>query len=671
MRPLRIALGDLYFFNKHTRGYLTIPLNIGYLSRYVKMQAGRNVEIHLFKDPNQLLEYAQKASPEIVGLSFYFWNTMLNQVVTRRIRKLLGQDVVIIWGGPSVDTDKKEQERLFSRFPEVDAFIPNEGEMGFYNIVQKRLSGVSALWSSPIDGVVFRRNGMLIQGRNMESELDLKLLKSPYLEGDLSPFLSGNFQPVIQTSRGCPYTCVYCVSGKNKNKMRAFLTEQVKEEIDYICHYFVNRTHFTLILVDENFGIMEHDVEIAQYIRESSDKYQYPRSVYFYNNKGFTQNTQKILQDLSPISKDGLTLALQSENPETLKTIKRRNLTPEQIDEAISWASERNIAVTTEIIFGLPMETRETFIQMLNELAKHGFDTIGCFNLLMADGAEINRRACREKYGLITKFRRLGANYGYIGSDFCAETEEIVVSSKQFSFEDYLAIRKIGFMFHAVFVLGLYKYFFHYIRHLGVPLADYFYRFMTPEQSDMPRPYATFVNDYISAIKGELFDSSESMIKSLEEEVRRNQMEAIKPAARLNSLYGARLIYLERGWLPKIMRDVLNTFVPIEEEGIAEKIDFLLNLCALERIQLQNEQIPESIFTEYDVVAWRQNKFRYPIEQYRMPPQKLFFLKKPAVDLKIASFKKDFAEYEPLFFYYNAMDFILPRSNLLYDLSIP
>lgn len=82
------------------------------------------------------------------------------------------------------------------------------------------------------------------------------------------------------------------------------------------------------------------------------------------------------------------------------------------------------------------------------------------FNLLIADGAEINRRACREKYGLITKFRQLGANYGYVGSDFCAETEEIVVSSKRFSFEDYLAIRKIGFMFHSVFVLSLYKYFF-------------------------------------------------------------------------------------------------------------------------------------------------------------------------------------------------------------------
>lgn len=668
MRPLRIALGDLYFFNKHTRGYLSIPLNIGYLSSYLKTQLGGNVEINLFKNPQLLLEYVRKAAPEIVGLSFYFWNTMLNQVVTRQVRQILGREVVIVWGGPSVDTDIEEQKGLFRRFPEVDAFIPNEGERGLCNIVQRRISSISGLWSEPIDGIVFRQDGELVQGNKMDLELDLELLKSPYLAGDLTPFLSGNFQPVIQTSRGCPYTCVYCVSGKNKNKIRALPIEQVKEEIDYICRYFVDRSHFTLILADENFGIIEHDAEIAQYIRECSNKYGYPQSVYFYNNKGFTQNTQKILQDLGPISKDGLTLALQSENPETLKTIKRRNLTSEQIDEAIEWASARNIAVTTEVIFGLPMETRETFIQMLNELARHGFDTIGCFNLLIADGAEINRRACREQYSLVTKFRQLGANYGYVGSDFCAETEEIVVSSKQFSFEDYLAIRKIGFMFHSVFVLGLYKYFFQYIRHLGVPLADYFYRFMTPEQSDMPQSYLAFVNDYMGAVKGELFDSQENMVKVLKEESERNQMEAAKPA-RLNSLYGARLIYLEHGWLPKIMRAILKTFVPIEAKRISAQIDFLLNLCVAERIQLQNEQIPEPMFTEYDVIAWRQDKFRYPLDQYRILSRKLFFLKKSAIAQKIASFQKDFAAYEDLFFYYNAMDFILPRSNLLYDLS--
>lgn len=184
----------------------------------------------------------------------------------------------------------------------------------------------------------------------------------------------------------------------------------------------------------------------------------------------------------------------------------------------------------------------------------------------------------------------------------------------------------------------------------------------------MPKPYLDFVNDYMDAVKGELFDSHGSMIKVLEEESKRNQLEAVKPA-RLNSLYGARLIYLERGWPPKIMREILKTFVPIEAEGISAEIDFLLNLCVAERIQLQNEQIPEPLFTEYDVIAWRQDKFRYPLDQYRIPSRKLFFLKKPAIAQKITSFKKDFSAYEPLFFYYNAMDFILPRSNLLYELS--
>ena len=123
MRPLKIFLGDLSYFNDHTRSSLYVPVNIGYIASYAKKLFGNAIEITLFKDPNKLLEAAEVEKPEVVGQSFYYWNTCLDHAVARQLRASLGAGTTIIWGGPSVDTDLSERESLFRRFPEVDAFI--------------------------------------------------------------------------------------------------------------------------------------------------------------------------------------------------------------------------------------------------------------------------------------------------------------------------------------------------------------------------------------------------------------------------------------------------------------------------------------------------------------------------------------------------------------------
>ncbi|MSO71226.1 MAG: hypothetical protein EXQ88_04340, partial [Alphaproteobacteria bacterium] len=135
MRPLRIALGDLSYFNNYTKFGLYVPLNIGLLAAQAKQKFGEAVEIRLYKDPRLLLEDVRQWQPDLVGLSFYYWNSALNHLVTKHIRAELDDRVTIVWGGPSVDTDTSQLKLLCERFPEVDAFVPNEGEAGFYNVV--------------------------------------------------------------------------------------------------------------------------------------------------------------------------------------------------------------------------------------------------------------------------------------------------------------------------------------------------------------------------------------------------------------------------------------------------------------------------------------------------------------------------------------------------------
>jgi radical SAM superfamily enzyme YgiQ (UPF0313 family) len=254
------------------------------------------------------------------------------------------------------------------------------------------LSNRQHLWDTPIDGVVYKDNGECVAGASVGLSLDLTTLGSPYLDGFLDGYLAGEYKPLIQTSRLCPYSCSFCVSGKTKGKLRAFSMDQVKEEISYVSRAFKDRPHFTCYITDENFGILHRDIEIAEHIKKCSENLGYPKNVFFYNDKRFTETSRGVIEKIADINSIGLTLALQTENPEALKAVRRTNLTSEQIDAAIAWASERNISTTTELIFGLPFETKDSFVNLLERSVERGFDSILCHNVLVMDGIEMNRR---------------------------------------------------------------------------------------------------------------------------------------------------------------------------------------------------------------------------------------------------------------------------------------
>ena len=71
MRPIKIFLGDLSYFNNNNKSGLYVPVNIGYLASYTKKLFGNDVEINLFKDPNKMLDAVACSNPDVVGLSFY------------------------------------------------------------------------------------------------------------------------------------------------------------------------------------------------------------------------------------------------------------------------------------------------------------------------------------------------------------------------------------------------------------------------------------------------------------------------------------------------------------------------------------------------------------------------------------------------------------------------
>lgn len=668
MKPLIIYLGDLSYFNKYTQGNLYVPLNIGYLASYAKKIFKAEIEISLFKDPVRLLENCRSKKPDLVGLSLYYWNTNLNKITAAKIKSFYGDRVKIVVGGPSIDSDQAEQKKMFKKIPGADFLVPHEGELGFASLIGSYLNKNGKFDNSSIPGVVFMQEGELVQGEKVGFPEDLSQIPSPYLEGYLDEFLTGDFQPLIQTCRGCPYTCAFCVSGKNRSRIRLFPLQQIKEEIKLIAKAFLNRPHFRLYIADDNFGLFERDIEIAEYLKRISAELKYPKHVFFYTDKRFTKISSAILDSLGDLNLHGLAISLQSENSLTLNAIRRVNLKSEEIDAAISWAVSKNMHTTTEMIFGLPFETKESFISLLDRSVKRGFDSILCHNLFLMDGIEMNREEYRKKYNLKTKFRLVGSNYGIINHVFSAEFEEVVVSTSFFSFKDFEIIRNFNFIFYAVYALDFYKWFFQLIQNLDISLVEFFSEFMNPDlELEWPEEYLKFISDFKKAFRAELFDSSAEAAQAAKELYVNNGNEVSAPT-RLNILYGARLVYLENSWVEQALRKHLAKFIDLKEnKSVGKLVGCVLDLCQKERINLKSANNKVSPITvEFDLIAWKKDKFRTNIFTKAMAPKKIFFKTEPLVQAQIDSFNKEFSRVEDTQYYYNVFDFII-RTGLIYS----
>ena len=661
--PLKILLGDLNYINRFSKVY--VPLNLGYIATYTNSVFGSDVDISLYNDPDKFLKDAEAEKPDIVGLAFRGWNTALNKTAVRQLRERYGKDLINVWGGPSIDSDPEEQARLFTRFPEVDAYTVNEGELGFAEVVRRTLTDPTALWDTPIDGAIFQKEGNVVAGAPVGLSMDLGTLESPYLSGILDQFIDEGHLPVLQTSRFCPYGCTFCVSGKNTGKLRAFPLELVYVELKYLSEKYSDRPHMPLYLADENFGILARDIEVANYVRKFSEEAGYPSSFFFYNDKRFTDKSQALLEALGPLA--ALTLSLQSDNPETLKAIKRKNLTKEEIAEAIAWGSERGLEATTELIFGLPFETRSSFTKILSNVIDAGFGSVTCHNLIVLDATELNRRKYREESNMKTKFRPMETSYGYVGDEFIAESEEIVTSTDYFDYDDYFVARSLSMLCYAVFTCNFYKWFFQFARHSGIPIIEFFEALMAPDPNETwPDSYIKFVTDFREAVEGELFETREQLIGHLQEVYEQNGQKVTKPP-RHNIAFSARLIYLEDEWIDTVLMKLLHRFKPEGDKAFDEAAKFILELCNRERI---NVLAPENTFTmetSLDLLSWKKSAFLEPLKQVQ--PKNLRFSADTDALKQFQSFQAENAKLAPLDFFWKLLEYILPRSRLYYELS--
>ena len=268
-----------------------------------------------------------------------------NKVLIRELKKRYPEAMILVGGhGIPHNTD------YLADHPDVDIVTYYEGEKTMARLLKALARGETL---DGIPNLAFRRDGKTVRTPEaIQQELDD--LPSPYLTGEfdalMAEFPDTEFHAIVETNRGCPYRCAFCEWCFTKN-VRAFPMEKVKKEIEWVSAHHLKYAY----CADSNFGILERDVEIAEYVVEMRDKYGAPdifKPCYAKISEervfkaGYILNKNKVDK--------GVTLTYQSSDPTTLKNIGRKNLTFEEFKSLNDRFTAEGIPTYTEFILGLP-----------------------------------------------------------------------------------------------------------------------------------------------------------------------------------------------------------------------------------------------------------------------------------------------------------------------------
>ncbi len=256
---IKVYLGDLVHNYRPGGNILTgkndftVPLNIANVAAYARKVCGNEIELSLFKYPEDLLKAVDKDPPAVLGLSNYAWNSDLNFRVGTYVKKYYPETLSVM-GGPAMRTAPEDIESFLRGNRYVDAYIMHEGEGPFVQILRHVLENGPEIncCNESLTNVAYLAKDRFFYTCNDKLN-DLDEYPSPYLNGMLDEFLEKGLIPLFETNRGCPYSCTYCSWGVSSlKKVRKFPEDKIMRELDYVAERYPENPIW--IFADANFG---------------------------------------------------------------------------------------------------------------------------------------------------------------------------------------------------------------------------------------------------------------------------------------------------------------------------------------------------------------------------------------------------------------------------------
>lgn len=387
--------------------------------------------------------YKEKA--DVVAFSCYIWNIDMVLEIIPELKKVAPH--ISIWvGGPEVSYDV---DKVLSINPSIDVVMYGEGEETFYKTLSVFTNnGEKDLYSElkKINGIGYRDYIREVAINQPAGQMDMNTL--PFVYEDMSLFQ--NKIIYYETSRGCPFSCSYCLSSIDKRvRFREF--NLVKKELKYFIDQKVAQVKF----VDRTFNCnKKHAMEIWSFIHE--------------NDNGITNFHFEIAADL--INEEELLLfskmrpgliqleiGVQSTNDLTINEIDR-TMKLDKLTQVVNRINEmKNIHQHLDLIVGLPYEDYDTFKQSFNDVHALNPNQLQLGFLKVLKGSKMHDKC--DEYGI----------------EYRSHSPYEVLSTNWINFDQVIELKGVEEALETYYNSNQFVYSLKYLLHFWETPFDFYY----------------------------------------------------------------------------------------------------------------------------------------------------------------------------------------------------
>ena len=352
-----------------------------YASAYQEHILLREYTINQTKD--EILKDIYLTGADVVCFSCYIWNISFVKDLLCDLHKILPETK--FWaGGPEVSFDA---EAFLRKTPQMTGVMTGEGEKTFLELVHYYVDGEGSLTEIP--GIVYR-DGEEIHNNGWRELTDLSEI--PFVYEQLEDF--ENKIIYYESSRGCPFSCSYCLSSIDK-KLRFRNLELVRRELQF----FLDRKVPQVKFVDRTFNCRhEHAMEIWRYILEHDNGV---TNFHFEISADLLRDEEIQLMSKMRPGLIQLEIGVQSTNTDTIHAI-HRHMDLVKLERSVAKIhSFGNIHQHLDLIAGLPYEDYNTFHRSFNDVYEMKPDQLQLGFLKVLKGSLMEQEA--QKNGILHK----------------------------------------------------------------------------------------------------------------------------------------------------------------------------------------------------------------------------------------------------------------------------
>lgn len=416
-----------------------------------KGQQTEIVEYTINQQPETVLQDLYEKQADMAAFSCYIWNIDYVTRVIRNYKKICPQ--VEIWlGGPEVSY---RAEEILTELPEVRGVMVGEGEETYHRLVSYYEQEDNL---QKIPGIVYRdESGNICVDQRIATPLDFSRLPFPYGDGCESAKDSicldawENRVVYYESSRGCPFSCSYCLSSLDKT-VRFRDMDLVKQELQF----FLNRNVPQVKLIDRTFNCnAARAVEIIRYIKEKDNGI---TNFHFEIAADLLTPEQiELLNSLRP-GLVQLEIGVQSFNEQALSAVHRKTSLQKLKNTVKEVRDGNNVHIHLDLIAGLPEEDFASFRASFNEVYSMRPHQLQLGFLKVLYGSQMEEDA--KKAGMVYQ---------------CEPPYEIF-STKWLPYSDVLRLKAIEEMVEVYYNSGQFIHSLQFLLHFYESPFDFFER---------------------------------------------------------------------------------------------------------------------------------------------------------------------------------------------------